>query len=45
MDCIHGRNVAYNAVRLALGTKEVRVLGLLLFPLNLIILTEVVGLQ
>lgn len=47
MDCIQGRNVAYNAVRSALGTKEVRELSRVhfYFFLNLIIITEIVGFQ
>ena len=47
MDCIQERNVAYNAVRSALGTKEVRELSSVCFYffLNLIIITEIVGVQ
>lgn len=45
MDCIQGRNGAYNAVRSALGTKEGRVLfwAHFYFFLNLIIITEIAG--
>lgn len=47
MDCIQGRNGAYNAVRSDLGTKEGRVLcwAHFYFFLNLIIITEIAGFQ
>lgn len=47
MDCIQGRNGAYNAVRSALGMTEGRVLcwAHFYFFLNLIIITEIAGFQ